>query len=67
MKLPSLIFPAYGRSFCSDLKFWHRLTNTSAFWNAGSVGGTPASLSASRKNCVLLKSGRDLLSYPAPP
>ena len=67
MKLPSLILPAHGRSLNSDFKFWQRLTNTAAFWNAGSVGGTPAAWRASRKNCVFDRSGRDFESYPAPP
>src|SRR6476659_1030606 len=67
MKLPSLILPAQGRSLCSPLRFWHRLTKTAAFLKASSSAGVPAALRASRKNWVFDRSGRDFESYPAPP
>ena len=62
MKLPSSILPAQGWSLYSPLRFWQRLTKISAFLKAGSSLGTPAAVSASRKNCVLDRSGRELLS-----
>ena len=53
-------FAAHGALLCSFAKFWHLLTNTDAFLNAGSSPDTPAFFSASRKNAVFERSGRDL-------